>query len=130
MKFIKSHPSCFLIREKKTQKAVPHLFENIFKKENKNKIGSMVFALTELDCSNYFVEVFKIYIYGSFEAKNHADTILSEQDFSFTKKDMEEVENIWSGCQKNPELCPCYDASKEYIEKDIKYFRQKLNEKS
>lgn len=119
--------SCSLIREKKIQNAVPGLFKNIFKEENKNNIGSLVFALTELDCSKYFIEIFKIYIFTSFEASNHANTILREQDFDYTHEDLKEVEEAWGKCQITPSLCPCYDESKEHIEKDIEYFRQELN---
>jgi hypothetical protein len=121
--------ACTLIREKKLQNALPSLFKNIFKEENKNNTGSMVFALTELDCSQHFVEIFKIYMYGHYEAWNHADTILCEQDFEYTIKDFKEVEDAWKECQEKPELCPCYDNTKENIQKDIEYFRQVINNK-
>ena len=123
--YIRSRSS-WVIKEKKLQKAVPHLFRNILKKENFKSNGSMVYALTELDCSEHFKDLFQIYILGNYEPKTHANTIINEQELKFTKKELEEVEELWESCKKNPTLCPCFEDAKEVIQNNINYYKEKL----
>lgn len=90
-------------------RALEPLLTAIFKKENHHYNGTMVFALTSLDCSQKLKEIFKILFYESYEAKLSAYTILSDQIFDFTKKDLLEIQNMWDECKQHPSKCPCYE---------------------
>ena len=121
--------STWIIKEKKLQSAVPHLFRNIFKKSNFKSNGTMVHALTVLDCSEHFKELFEIYLYGNYEPKTHANTIINEQELKFTIEELAEVEELWENCKRNPSLCPCFEDAKEYIQNDIDRYKEKLKNK-
>jgi len=93
----------------KDNRAIEPLLSSIFKKENFNYNGTMVFALESLDCSKKLKEIFKILFYETYEAKISAYAILSVQIFDFTKEDLIEIQKMWDGCKLNPETCPNFD---------------------
>jgi hypothetical protein len=82
---------------------------SIFKKENHNNNGTMVFALESLDCSQKLKEIFKILFFETYESKISAYAILSDQPFDFTKEDLIEIKQMWGYCKQHPEKCPFYD---------------------
>ena len=93
------------IEELKIEKALEPLLELIFKEENKNYNGSLVFALSSLDCSQKLKDVFRILFSYTYEAKMSAISILDEQSFEFTKQDLLEIKAMWENCKLNPETC-------------------------
>jgi hypothetical protein len=106
----------------KDNRAVEPLLNAIFKKENLNYNGTLVFALESLDCSEKLVPIFKILFYHSYEAKMGADTILSEQVFDFCESDLIEIKKMWEHCLLNPETCPDFEGSKEMIQQNVDGF--------
>ena len=106
----------------KDNRALEPLLKAIFKKENHNYNGTMVFALESLDCSKKFKEIFRILFYESYEAKLSAHAILNNQKFEFTKQDLLDIQEMWEDCKLCTEKCHEYDESKEMIEDDIKGF--------
>jgi hypothetical protein len=90
-------------------RAVKPLFEAIFKKENFNYNGTLVFSLESLDCSNHLKDLFKIIFYHTYEAKMSAMSIIRTQSFDFTTEDLLEIKLMWSDCITNPEKCPDFD---------------------
>ena len=97
------------LEEIKDNRALEPLLTAIFKKENHNYNGTMVFALESLDCSQKLKEIFRILFYETYESKISAFAILSDQIFDFTKEDLLEIQNMWNDCKQRPETCPCYD---------------------
>jgi len=93
----------------KDNRALEPLLTAIFKKENHNYNGTMVFALESLDCSKKLKEIFRILFYETYESKISAYAILTDQIFDFTKDDLLEIKNMWEDCKQNPDKCPCYD---------------------
>ena len=93
----------------KDNRALEPLLTAIFKKENFNYNGTMVFALESLDCSKKLIEIFRILFYESYEAKISAYSILSDQVFDFTIEDLLEIRQMWEDCKLNPEKCPFFD---------------------
>jgi len=100
----------------KDNRALEPLLTAIFKKENLNYNGTMVFALESLDCRQKLKEIFKIFFYQGYEAKMSAHAILSEQIFECTEDDLYDIKNMWDDCLLNPEKCPDFDESKEDIQ--------------
>jgi HEAT repeat protein len=97
------------LKDIKDNKAIDPLLEAIFKKENHNYNGTLVFALEALDCSQKLKEIFKILFYESYESKISAYAILSEQVFEFTEEDLLEVNSRWEDIRLHPEKCPSYE---------------------
>ena len=97
------------LEEIKDSRAVEALLIAIFKKENHDYNGTMVFALESLDCSKKLKEIFRILFFDTYEAKISAYEIVFDQVFDFTKEDIIEVQKMWDSCKSNPEKCPNYD---------------------
>ena len=93
----------------KDNRALEPLLIAIFKKENHNYNGTMVFALESLDCRHKFKEIFKILFFETYESKISVYAILSDQIFDFTEEDLFEINQMWEDCKLNPEKCPGYD---------------------
>jgi HEAT repeat protein len=116
--------AAIVLEEIKDNSAVEPLLNAIFKKENYNNTGTLVFALEALDCSQKLKEVFKILFFESYESKLHAYNILSEQEFEFTVNDLIEVQNMWNEYNNNPEKYQLYDdeETKEMMQDAIESF--------
>lgn len=97
------------LRETKDNRAIQPLLKSIFKPENRNYNGTMVYALQTLDCKNQLVELFKILFYESYESKMGAYTILDEQVFEFSREDLIEIERMWKECNDKPEKVNGFD---------------------
>jgi len=97
-------------------RALEPLFTAIIKPENNNTTGTLVFALTTLDCSTKLKEVFDLLFKGSYEVKMGATTILDKQIFEFTKDDLLSIKSKWEYIQKHPEECPSFDECRGDIE--------------
>jgi HEAT repeat protein len=97
------------LKDMKDNRALEPLLEAIFKKENHNYNGNMVFALEGLDCSQKLKEIFKILFYESYESKLSAYAILSKQEFEFSEEDLHEINDMWEDTKQHPEKCQSYD---------------------
>jgi hypothetical protein len=117
------------LEEIKDNKAVDPLLTSIFKKENFNYNGTMVFALEALDCSKYLKEIFKILFYQGYEAKVSAQAILTNQKFYFTDQDIIEINQMWLECLQKPSLCPDFEDSKDDIQELVNLFLAGLKSK-
>lgn len=120
------------LRDIGDNKAVKPLLKAIFKKENLNYNGTMVYALEALDCSKNLKEIFKILFYQGAEAKLSADTILSEQIFTFYREDILIIKRMWDDCKLHPEKCPDYDDidTREMMESAVEGFMRYLEPKA
>ncbi len=116
----------------KDNRALEPLLTAIFKKENFNYNGTMVFALESLDCSQKLKEIFKILFYETYEAKMSAFAILADQIFNFTKDDLLEIQEMWNDCKLHPDKCPdFYDLeTREMIQDAVDGFITYLKPKS
>lgn len=120
------------LEEIKDNRALEPLLTAIFKKENHNYNGTMVFALESLDCSQKLKEIFRILFYETYESKISAYAILSDQIFDFAKEDLLEIQNMWDDCKQHPDKCPCYDdlETREMMQDAVDGFMSYLNPKS
>ncbi|NTW33161.1 MAG: hypothetical protein HGB12_11135 [Bacteroidetes bacterium] len=91
------------LRDNKVNRAVYPLLKSIFKKENFNYNGTLVYALEELDCSTKLVEIFKILFYHSYESQISANHILNKQIFAFTRNDLLKIKKMWDDIKLHPE---------------------------
>ncbi|WP_053404593.1 HEAT repeat domain-containing protein [Persicobacter sp. CCB-QB2] len=97
------------IYELRPQKALEPLLNAIFKQENHNYNGTLVWALGQLDCKNRLIDIFRILFYESYEAKISAYEILDSQIFEFSKTDLKEIKSMWINLQASPDRSPDFD---------------------
>ena len=112
------------LEEIKDNRALDPLLTAIFKKENHNSNGTMVFALEPLDCRNHLIQIFKILLFETYESKLSAYNILTDQEFIVTDKDIFEITSMWRKCKLSPKLCPGYDhqETREMMEDAVQRF--------
>lgn len=103
------------IRDTKDNQAIKPLLKSIFKPENRDYNGTMVYALQTLDCKNNLVELFKILFYESYESKMGAYAILDEQIFEFHREDLMEIQKMWRDCNDKPEKINGFDDEKTIL---------------
>ncbi|MFH6984491.1 HEAT repeat domain-containing protein [Marinoscillum luteum] len=120
------------IYELKPQTALEPLLTAIFKPENHNYNGTLVFALEQLDCTHKLKDVFKILFYESYEAKISAYAILDKQTFEFTRTELLEIQAMWNDLLAYPEKCPGFSSgdTREMIEVSVEGFMGYLNDKN
>jgi HEAT repeat protein len=120
----------------KDNRALDPLLNAIFKKENHNYNGTMVFALESLDCSKKLKEIFKILFFETYESKISAYAILCDQTFDFTEQDLVDVQQMWEECKLEPAKCPGYDDEEtrsmmqDAVEKYTSYLKPNHNKPS
>ena len=111
------------LRDLKENKAIEPLLKSIFKPENKNNNGTMVYALQELNCKDKLVDIFKILFFQGYESKLLAYNILDEQTFEFSKDDLNEIQRMWKEYNRNTDkdeetikiVKDAYDGYIEYL---------------
>ena len=120
------------IRETKDSRAIQPLLKSIFKPENRDYNGTMVYALQTLDCKNQLVELFKILFYESYESKMGAYTILDKQIFEFSREDLIEIKRMWKECNDKPEKVNGFDDEETILMMKDAYegFMEYLKEKN
>lgn len=87
--------AAIILHDTKDERAKQPLLKAIFKIENRNHNGTLVYALGALNCEDLLVELFKILFYESDEAKMGAYKILDDQIFKFTRDNLLEIQNMW-----------------------------------
>ncbi len=73
------------------QAGVAALFQAINRPENRNKRGSLLYALMPFNCSEHFAALFALAMGGNYEVQCHALTILQRQRFSPTFRELREA---------------------------------------
>lgn len=96
--------------------ALPDLIEAIFDKRNKNIQGMLAEYLDEYDCSQKFVQVFKLYLFGSVKAAAMAKEVLDYEEFDITPRVIRKAEKQWSHYTSNVKQDEAFELKKEEIE--------------
>ncbi len=110
------------LREKPDFRAVTPLINNVINPIDSKRCATFVYALESHDCSEHFLDIFRILFYSNFECKINAHDILSEQQFRFSDEDLECIKKMWNECIENPSLCPAFEEMKEGIQDDVDSF--------
>jgi len=72
-------------------------------------------ALSGFDCSEYFVEILKLYLFGSFKVSAMAKDILDEQEFAITLRVIRKAEKHWNHFKHNVKLDDNFDLKNQEI---------------
>jgi hypothetical protein len=99
-----SYLACRALSKTKFQEeALDVIFEAIFDKKNKAVQGAFAQILEEFDLSDRFVDVFKVYLFGSFKASTLAKDYLDSVEFDITPRTLRKAEKHWNHYLHNPE---------------------------
>lgn len=97
-------------------KALEPLFEAINDKKNKENQGMLSEHLEEYDCSEKFVQLFKLYLFGSVKASAMAKNVLDYEEFDITPRVIKKAEKAWSHYVNNVKQDETFDLKKEEID--------------
>jgi len=79
------------------------IFEAILDKKNKAVQGAFVQILEEFNLSEYFVDVFRVYLFGNYKASTLAKDYLDELEFEISPRTIRKAEKHWNHYLHNPE---------------------------
>jgi hypothetical protein len=104
------------------EEALTPLLEVIFDNKNKSNQGMLAEYLDEYDCSQQFVKVFKLYLFGSVKASGMAKEVLDYEEFDITPRVIRKAEKQWNHYISNVKQ----DEAFELMKKDTEEFLGEL----
>lgn len=78
--------------------------------------GILTEALSGFDCSEYFVDIVKLYLFGSLKVSAMAKTLLDEQEFAITPRVIRKAEKHWKHYQHNVKQDDDFHAKQQEME--------------
>lgn len=84
------------LMETKKQEFFEPILNRITELGFKEDIGTLVFALEKFDCGKHLIDICNLHLNGNAEVKMSTSTILSEQFFSLTSKELKSVKKLLS----------------------------------
>ena len=96
--------------------ALEPLFEAINDKSNPDPNGGLTEVLTEFDCSEKFLDVFKLYLFGNFKTSAMAKLVLDYEEFDITPRTIRKAEKHWNHFIHNVKHDENFELKKEEVE--------------
>ncbi|WP_209329025.1 HEAT repeat domain-containing protein [Lunatimonas salinarum] len=72
------------------------LFATIHRPANRDKNGGLVSLLEDFDLSEYFVDIFRLFLFGNFKASTLAKGYLDYVEFDITQRTLKKAEKHWN----------------------------------
>lgn len=105
--------------------ALSPLLEAIKAKENTLLVGDLMTALKGFDVSEHYVDIFKLYLFGSFKASLVAKELLDYKEFNITTRVVKKANKHWSHYCNNVKQDDAFQLKKIEVEEiliDLSYF--------
>ncbi len=105
--------------------AIAPLMDAIKNKENSNIAGDMLVALEDFDLSELYVELFRLYLFGSYKVSMVAKDLLDHKEFNITPRVIKKAHKHWDHYSNNIKQDELYTLRKIEVEKmlqDLKSF--------
>ena len=96
--------------------ALEPLLEAINDISNKSIQGDLAEYLDEYDCSDKFVPIFKLYLFGSLKTSTMAKEILDFEEFDITPRVIRKAEKAWKHYQSNVKQDEAFELQKKDVE--------------
>lgn len=100
-------------------KALIPLWETIHNVENKSIKGDLLSALEGFDISDHYVDVFKLFLFGSFKVSLIAENLLDYKEFTITPRVIKKSKKHWSHYANNVKQDEAFDLQKAEIERRL-----------
>ncbi|MFY0627428.1 MAG: HEAT repeat domain-containing protein [Reichenbachiella sp.] len=99
--------------------ALQPLFEAINNKENKGFAGDLLATIENYDLSGSYVEIFKLYLNGSFKVSAIAQDYLDYKDFEITQRVIKKASKHWNHYVNNVKQDELFDLKKIEVEERL-----------
>lgn len=83
------------------QEALEPLLQAIQAKENGSQVGDLLIALEGFDVSSNYVELFKLYLFGSFKVSLIAKDLLDHKEFDISARTIRKAQKHWDHYSNN-----------------------------
>lgn len=97
-------------------KAFEPLLEAIQDKENSAMAGDFLVALEEFDLSSNYVDIFKLYLFGSFRVSMITKNLLDHEEFDITPRVLKKARKHWNHYSNNVKQDEVYALRKIEVE--------------
>lgn len=109
--------------------ALDALFEVIHLPSNQHNNGGLVSLLEEFDLINSFVDLFRIYLFGNFNASTLAKVHLDYAEFDITPRTLKKAEKHWHHFLNNASKNDGFELKKAEAATILAELKQLLEEK-
>ncbi|MCF6360967.1 MAG: HEAT repeat domain-containing protein [Cyclobacteriaceae bacterium] len=96
--------------------ALEPLLEAINNKGNSNQAGDLMMALEGFDLSNKYVEIFKLYLFGSFKVSLLAKELLDFKEFDINARVLKKAKKHWNHYCNNIKQDEAFQLKKGEVE--------------
>jgi len=100
-------------------KALLPMWETIHNVENKNIKGDLISALEGFDISDHYVDVFKLFLFGSFKVSLIAENLLDYKEFTITPRVIKKSRKHWAHYANNVKKDEAFELQKSEIERRL-----------
>ena len=107
------------------QAALIPLLAAIKNKENVEIAGELIVAMEGFDVSGIYVEIFRLYLFGSFKVSLQAKELLDYKEFDITPRVIRKAEKHWKHYSNNSKQDETYEIKKAEVAdmiEDLKAF--------
>jgi hypothetical protein len=108
---------------KSNAEAVGPLFDAIKDRENNAITGDLMMALEGFDVDECYVELFKLFLLGSFKVSLIAKDLLDHKEFDITPRVIRKAEKHWSHYSNNTRHDEVYELRKAEVEEMLNDLR-------
>jgi hypothetical protein len=105
------------------------LFEVIHLPSNQHNNGSLVSLLEKFDLTNSFVDLFRIYLFGNFNASALAKVHLDFAEFDITPRTLKKAEKHWNHFLNNASKNDSFELKKAEAATILSELKQLLEER-
>ena len=105
--------------------ALSLMLEAIKRKENAEIQGDLLMALEGFDISDVYVEIFRLYLFGSFKVSRVAADLLDHKEFNITARVIKKAQKHWAHYANNVKHDEAFELQKLEVEarlNDLKAF--------
>ena len=95
--------------------ALQPMLEAVKSKENKAIAGDLLMALDGFDVSEIYVELFRLYLFGSFKVSTVAKGYLDFEEFNITPRVVKKAEKHWNHYANNVKHDEVFEIRKEEV---------------
>ena len=107
-------------------KALEPLLEAIQNKANSDQAGDLMAALEGFDVTSNYVEIFKLYLFGSFKVSLIAKDLLDYKEFDITARVLKKAIKHWNHYSNNVKQDDVYSLRKIEIEAILEDLKEYL----
>lgn len=111
----------------KNGEALNPLLEAINNKNNKAIAGDLFMALEGFDLSTEYVELFRLYLFGSFKVSMVAKNLLDYKEFDITPRVIKKAQKHWNHYANNVKHDEIFELRKAEVDEMLMDLRAFLN---